>query len=67
VFGAGIGAVSGGVAAAAVPEHALAVSITGQLSGEAAKYLLGVAARINEDWKPVVFGRWARSHIEKLP
>lgn len=65
VFGSGVGAVAGAAGAAAVPENPVAASIAGQMAGGAAKYVLNVAAKINEDWRPVVFGRWARSHLDE--
>jgi hypothetical protein len=46
----------------AYPETAL---VTGSVSAGAA-YLIDVASKIGEDWKPVVFGNWVRDRIEKV-
>ena len=29
-------------------------------------FVLDVASKIGEDWKPVVFGNWVRDRIEKV-
>lgn len=44
------------------PEAAL---ITGSISA-GAKYLVDVASKIGENWRPVVFGNWVRDRIEKV-
>jgi len=44
------------------PETAL---ITGSISAGII-YLIDVASKMGEDWKPVVFGHWVRDRIEKI-
>jgi hypothetical protein len=41
-----------------------AIIATGASAGIA--FLLDVASKIGQDWKPVVFGNWMREHIERL-
>ncbi|MDP1715235.1 MAG: hypothetical protein Q8L41_10880 [Anaerolineales bacterium] len=48
--------------AKAYPETVL---MTGSISAGAV-YLIDVASKIGEDWKPVVFGNWVRDRIEKV-
>ncbi len=50
------------IAAKTYPDAAL---IAGSVSA-GVKYLIGVASKIGENWKPVVFGNWVRNRIEKV-
>lgn len=54
--------IAGAFAGKAYPEAAL---ITGSVSA-GVKYLVDVASKIGENWKPVVFGNWVRNRIEKV-
>jgi hypothetical protein len=54
--------IAGALAVKAYPEAAL---ITGSISA-GTKYLVDVASKIGENWKPVVFGNWVRDRIEKI-
>ncbi len=54
--------VAAAIAAKTYPEAAL---ITGSASA-GIKYLVDVASKIGENWKPVVFGNWVRNRIEKV-
>ena len=42
-----------------------ATLITGSISA-GVKYLVDVASKIGENWRPVVFGNWVRDRIEKV-
>ena len=71
LFGSGVGAVaaaSGAAAGAALggPAAAIVGAAGGQLAGEGLKFLADTAAKMNEDWKPVVFGRWAKERLKEI-
>jgi hypothetical protein len=51
--------------AIAVKTYPDAALITGSV-GAGVKYLIDVASKIGENWKPVVFGNWLRNRIEKV-
>jgi hypothetical protein len=38
----------------------------GAVAGSATAYLADVSSKIGKDWKPVVFGNWLRTRIEKV-
>ena len=54
--GAGIGAAVAGIPGA----------VTGAVVGEGVKYVVDLASKLNQDWRPVVFGNWARDRIREL-
>ena len=58
--GAAVGGATGG------PAGAIAGAFIGTTVGESMKYLLDLAFRLNEAWRPVVFGNWARERINKI-
>jgi hypothetical protein len=39
---------------------------TALVTGAASTFLIDVASKMSEDWKPVVFGNWVRDRIEKV-
>jgi hypothetical protein len=39
---------------------------TALITGAASTFLIDVASKLEEDWKPVVFGNWVRDRIEKV-
>lgn len=39
---------------------------TALVTGAASTFLIDVASKMEEDWKPVVFGNWVRDRIEKV-
>ena len=41
-------------------------AVVGAGAGEGLKYLLELAAKLRENWRPVVFGKWAEERIRKL-
>lgn len=61
--------IMGGAAIGSVVESKLP-SLSGAAIGAAAaagtEYLFDVARRINQDWKPIVFGDWMKDRIEFL-
>ena len=38
----------------------------GGIAGSGVGYLAGIASKLGSDWKPVIFGNWAKDRIEKL-
>jgi len=56
--------VVGGVAAGALLAGPLG-AVGGALAGEALKYIVDLAAKFDEGWRPRVFGDWARARIER--
>jgi len=62
------GVIAGGAAGAAIGS-----SLTGPVggaiggaTGSSIGYLTNVASKLGGDWKPVVFGNWARGRIENI-
>jgi hypothetical protein len=41
-------------------------AVIGGVVGSGVGYLANIASKLGSDWKPVVFGNWARDRIEKL-
>jgi hypothetical protein len=39
---------------------------TALVAGGASAFLIDVASKMDEDWKPIVFGNWIRGRIEKV-
>jgi len=39
---------------------------TALVAGGASAFLIDVASKMDEDWKPVIFGNWVRDRIEKV-
>jgi len=71
LFGSGLSAVAAasGAAAGGVlggPGAAIVGAAGGQLTGEGLKFLTETAAKMNEDWKPVIFGRWAKERLKAI-
>lgn len=62
IFGTLCIPVATAIAAKTYPEAALIVGS----AGAGIKYLIDVASKIGENWKPVVFGNWVRNRIEKV-
>ena len=68
LFGSGLGAASGALVGGTVagPLGTAVGAAAGQVAGTGVEYLFDVASRMDADWKPVMFGRWAKDRIEKL-
>ncbi len=62
--GAVVATVAGGVVQHHTGDPALAAN-TMLLAGSFSKHLLDKLSRSGEEWKPVVFGKWATARIEK--
>jgi hypothetical protein len=66
--GAAAGAYAAGAfvgPAAVTPSAAAGAAFGGKAVEESVKFLFDVAGRLDEDWKPVVFGNWARQYVQK--
>lgn len=61
VLGAAVAGAGVGGAVAGIPGAMVGAGVA-----EGAKYLVELAAKLNEDWCPVVFGKWAEDRIRKL-
>jgi hypothetical protein len=62
--GAVVATAAGGVVQHHTGDPALAAN-TMLLAGSFSKHLLDKLSRSGEEWKPVVFGKWATARIEK--
>lgn len=62
-FSSGIGGVIGAIA---VPDHPIIGTAIGGLVSDKLSFLKDVGAKMAEDWKPVIFGKWLKSHVEKI-
>lgn len=58
-----VGALGGAAAGAALAGSLGAVG--GAVTGEGIAYVLNLASRLDEGWKPVVFGNWAIAQVER--
>ncbi|MGA2505642.1 MAG: hypothetical protein ABSG01_16290 [Anaerolineales bacterium] len=64
MFGVLGGAAIGGIIENKVPS--IPGSVIGALSVAGTEYLFDLAKRINQDWRPIVFGNWMKDRIEFL-
>jgi hypothetical protein len=71
-FGMLTGAAAGAYAASALigpnavpPLAAAGAGMGGKAIEESVTFVFDVAGRLDEDWKPVVFGNWAREFVRK--
>lgn len=63
--GPGVGAYLGAAVDNALgPVGAAAGAVVAGAADEAVKYVLDVAGKLDENWRPVVFGDWARGLVE---
>lgn len=62
------GVVGGAMIGTAVEGHVGAVvgAAIGAAAEEAAKYVFDVAGKLDQNWRPVVFGDWARDYIQRI-
>lgn len=68
------GDISGSVASALIGASTVAHpeigpttgKVMGVLTGQGIKYLGSLGAKLGEEWKPVVFGKWYTKHIGKI-
>jgi hypothetical protein len=67
--GAGVGAkLAESVGGISMPERASTIALLAAVSGkageEALKFVFDLAGKLDEDWKPVVFGDWLRAQTD---
>lgn len=65
LFGVVGGAALGAQLGAMMKDHGTG-AVAGAATGSLAGYLLDVASRIRNEWRPVVFGNWMRERVAKL-
>lgn len=41
------------------------LGVAGKVVEEGVKFVFDVAGKLDEDWKPVVFGDWMRNYVDK--
>jgi len=59
-----IGAAAGGVVSGT--SGAVIGALVASGVAEGMKYVIGLASKLNEDWKPVVFGNWVQDRIRSI-
>jgi hypothetical protein len=63
IFGILSGGAVGSIVGAAIGGPA--GGATGAVAGSAVGYIADLASKLNEGWKPVVFGNWLRDYVER--
>ena len=61
-----LGGPAAGAAIGAIVADPILGSIVGAAGGAGITYLMDVGSKLNQDWRPVVFGNWMQDRIEKL-
>lgn len=41
-------------------------AVTGAVAGSGLRFIIDIASKMNENWRPVVFGDWAKERIERV-